>query len=357
MKVRKLLSKMAAVAMATVLVACGAGGSQNTAETETAKSETTVETTKSSEATKSGEAAADANAETTASGSDELEHVDISGKKVSIVTPYLSSVTTKQMVDTLTKNLEGNGATINVVDTKGDFGELASRIEDIATTKADAMILVSADPNQVKTQLQMAFDAGVPVFGVDSGYIDGMQVNATSDNHAMGEAMCEYLFDDLMKGEGTVIALTYRPHPGVVKRCEAFDEMVAKYPNISVITEQQIDVPAGPIESAREIMENLLLSNAAKDSITAVYCAWDEPAIGATQALKAAGRDEVIVTGVDGNSQAVELINQGSNLKATMAQNFDGMCTIVSNDVSNLLAGNQIETGEKYAPGNMITAE
>ena len=31
-----------------------------------------------------------------------------------------------------------------------------------------------------------------------------------------------------------------------------------------------------------------------------------------------AGRDEVIVTGVDGNSQAVELINEGSNLKATV---------------------------------------
>ena len=35
-----------------------------------------------------------------------------------------------------------------------------------------------------------------------------------------------YLFDDLMGGQGTVIALTHRPYPGVVKRCEA----LASYP-------------------------------------------------------------------------------------------------------------------------------
>ncbi|MDO4632956.1 MAG: substrate-binding domain-containing protein [Eubacteriales bacterium] len=281
----------------------------------------------------------------------------ISGKKVSILTPYLSSVTTKQMVDTLTSGLEGAGAEVNVVDTKSDFGELASRIEDVVTTNADAMILVSADPNQVKTQLNEAFEANIPVFGVDSGYIEGMQVNATSDNYAMGEAMAKYLFEDLMNEEGTVIALTYRPHPGVVKRSEAFDDLIGNYPNITLITEQEVNVEAGPIESSREIMESLLLANAEKDSVTAVFCAWDEPAIGVTQALQEAGRDEVIVTGVDGNSQAVELINSDSNLKATMSQNFDGMCDIVISDIVTLLSGNEIETGEKYAPGELIKAE
>ena len=69
-------------------------------------------------------------------------------------------------------------------------------------------------------------DAGIPVFGVDSGYIDGMQVNATSDNYQMGQLIVNYLFDDLMGGQGTVITLPHRPHPGVVKRYEA----LASYP-------------------------------------------------------------------------------------------------------------------------------
>lgn len=275
-------------------------------------------------------------------------------KKVSILTPYLSSVTTNQMVELMKAGMEANNIEVTVVDTKGDFAQLASRIEDVVSAKADAIVLVSADPSQVATQLQEAFDANIPVFGCDSGFIDGMVVNATSDNYEMGKMIVKYLFEDLMGKKGTVIALTHRPHPGVVKRCEAFDDLIKEYPDIKLITEQHVDVP-GPIESSRKIMENLILSNAAKDSITAVWCAWDEPAIGATQALKDAGRDEVIVTGVDGNNQAIELINQDTNLKATVAQNFEGMAKIVVDEMTKMFNGEQIEKGEKYAPATIVT--
>ncbi|MBR0599667.1 sugar ABC transporter substrate-binding protein [Sinanaerobacter chloroacetimidivorans] len=278
------------------------------------------------------------------------------GKKVSLLTPYLSSVTTNQMVEEMKAGMEEQGMVVTVVDTKGDFAQLASRIEDTVSAKADAIVLVSADPSQVATQLQSAFDAGIPVFGCDSGFVDGMMVNATSDNAAMGELITKYLFDDLMGGKGTVIALTHRPHPGVAKRCTAFDDILKNYPNIKLITEQHIEVP-GPIENSRKVMENLILSNSAKDSITAVWCAWDEPAIGATQALQDAGRGEVIVVGVDGNSQAVEMINQGTNLKATVAQNFEGMATIVVTEMTKMFNGEEITKGEQYAPASIITKE
>ena len=278
------------------------------------------------------------------------------GKKVSLLTPYLSSVTTGQMVNAMKAGMEAEGMVVTVVDTKGDFAQLASRIEDTVSAKADAIVLVSADPSQGASQLQSAFDAGIPVFGCDSGFIDGMMVNATSNNYAMGDEIVKYLFKDLMGGKGTVIALTHRPHPGVVKRSEAFDADIQEFPEIKLITEQHVEVP-GPIESAKKTMENLILSNPEKGSITAVFCAWDEPAIGATQALQDAGRDEVIVVGVDGNSQAVELIKQGTNLKATMAQNFDGTAQIVTQEMTKLFNGEEIEKGEQYAPATLITKE
>ncbi len=278
------------------------------------------------------------------------------GKNVSLLTANLSSVTTNQMIEYMKAGLEAQGVNVTVVDTKGDFGQLASRIEDSVSSKADAIVLVSADPGLVATQLQMAFDANVPVFGCDSGYMEGMMVNATSDNYKMGEDIARYLFEDLMGGKGTVIALTHRPHPGVAKRCQAFDDLLKQYPDIKLITEQHVEVP-GPIDSARTIMENLILANAAKDSITAVWCAWDEPAIGVTQALTDAGRDEVIVTGVDGNSQAVELIEQGSNLKATMAQNFEGMANIVVTEMIKLFNGETVTPGDQYAPAVLITKQ
>ncbi len=282
---------------------------------------------------------------------------EMTGKQVALMTPYLGSVTTNQMVEYLKDDLETKGAVVTVINTNNDFSLLASRIEDVAISgQTDAIVLVSADPSQVANQLQDAFDAGIPVFGCDSGFIEGMAVNATSDNYQMGELIVHYLFDDLMGGKGTVIALTHRPHPGVVKRCIAFDEIIKDYPDIQLITEQHVPAEQ-PINDAQTIVENLLLANAEEGSITAIWAAWDEPAIGATQALKEAGRDEVIVTGVDGNQQAVSLIAEDGCLKATVAQNFEGMAAIVVEEMEKLFDGQEIEFGEKYAPATLITLE
>ena len=274
------------------------------------------------------------------------------GKNVSVMTPYLSSITTNQMVGYLPDDLTAQGAEVNVIDTANDFSVLASRIEDVTAAGTDAIVLVSADPTRLENQLREAMDAGIPVFGVDSG----MQVNATSDNYQMGQLIVNYLFDDLMGGQGTVIALTHRPHPGVVKRCEAFDDLLPQYSGISLITEQHVPAEQ-PINDAQDIVQNLLLANPEKDSVTAIFCGWDEPAIGATQACQEAGRDEILVVGVDGNQQAVSLIQEGSNLKATVAQNFQGMVDIIMEDMGKLFAGEAIETGEKYAEATLITAE
>ena len=282
---------------------------------------------------------------------------EMTGKQVALMTPYLGSVTTNQMVEYLKDDLEAKGAVVTVINTNNDFSLLASRIEDVAISgQTDAIVLVSADPSQVANQLQDAFDAGIPVFGCDSGFIEGMAVNATSDNYQMGELIVHYLFDDLMGGKGTVIALTHRPHPGVVKRCIAFDEIIKDYPDIQLITEQHVPAEQ-PINDAQTIVENLLLANAEEGSITAIWAAWDEPAIGATQALKEAGRDEVIVTGVDGNQQAVSLVAEDGCLKATVAQNFEGMAAIVVEEMEKLFDGQEIEFGEKYAPATLITLE
>lgn len=226
----------------------------------------------------------------------------------------------------------------------------------MVAAETDAIVLVSADPSQLKNQLQDAFEAGIPVFGCDSGYIEGMQVNATSDNYQMGQLIVSYLFDDLMGRKGTVVALTHRPHPGVVKRCEAFDDLLKTHPDIELITEQHVPAEQ-PINDAQDIVQNLLTANPEKGSITAIFCGWDEPAIGAAQACAETGRDEILIVGVDGNDQAVSLIQQGTDLKATVAQNFQGMTDIVADQLCKLFAGETIQPGELYADATLITAD
>lgn len=276
-------------------------------------------------------------------------------KTVAILTPYLSSVTTNEMVENLKTQVAKRNYKANVVDTKSDFTQLASRMEDLISSKVDAIVLVSTDPNQLKDQIKKAQEKGIPVFGCDSGYIEGMTMNATSDNQAMSQMVTEYLFK-MMNNKGNLVVLTYRPHPGVLKRTQELDTLLQKTTGIKTVTEQQVQVP-GPIESARQQMENLLLANKAEDSMTAVWAGWDEPAIGAAQAIEAAGRKNIVVVGIDGTSQAIDMIKKGSPLIATVKQNFPGMAEIVANQMDLVFQGKQAEGTELYAPATLITKE
>ena len=276
-------------------------------------------------------------------------------KEVSICTPYMSSVTTKQDVDIMTAEFEAAGVKVSVFDSANDFGKLASDIETATVAGTGAIIIVSVDPNLVSSQIAEAAEAGIPVFGVDAGYIDTMQLNVTSDNYQMGLQMCDYLFS-LMGDEGTLAHLTHRPHPGVVRRTIALEDELKNHPQINYLGDFHVDVP-NQINNAKDIMENLLTAYPEKGSLNAVFCGWDEAAIGATQALLEAGRDEVIVVGVDGNEQAVQLIEQGTNLKATLAQDFEGMSRLVAQEAIKVLNGEEALKGEQYVPALLITKD
>ena len=274
-------------------------------------------------------------------------------RTVAILTPFQQSVTTNEMINSFQAQATARGWKTTVVDTKGDVGQLASRMEDVISSKVNAIVIVSTDPNQLKNQISAAKAANIPVFGLDSGYISGMAMNATSDNTAMGKTISTFLFK-AMNGKGNLVVLTYRPHPGVLKRTLALDEVLKAYPGIKVVTEQQVEVP-GPIENSRKQMENILLANPGKGAITAVWTGWDEPAIGVTQALEAAGRKDVLVTGIDGNSQALDLIQKGSALKATLKQNFPQMATLVIEQIDRVFRGQPVTATELYAPAILTT--
>ncbi|MCU6709576.1 substrate-binding domain-containing protein [Paenibacillus sp. J5C_2022] len=287
-----------------------------------------------------------------ACGSDGNKGADGS-KTISILTPFLSSVTTNEMVEGLKKQAADKGWKTNVIDTKGDVGQLASRMEDVISSKTDAIVIVSTDPNQLKSQIAKAKEKNIPVFGCDSGYIEGMTMNATSDNKEMSKMISEYLFNEI-GNEGNIVVLSHRPHPGVLARTVQLDEMLEANTGVKKAIEQQVEVP-GPIENARKQMESILLSNKEEGSITAVWAGWDEPAIGAAQAIEAAGRTDIIVTGIDGSSQAVKMIQEGSPLVATVKQNFEGMAEIVTKQMDLVFQGQPVEGTELYAPASLIT--
>jgi D-allose transport system substrate-binding protein len=74
----------------------------------------------------------------------------------------------------------------------------------------------------------------------------------------------------------------------------------------------------------------------------AIFCANDDMALGSVEAARAAGKDKLIVIGVDGNINAVKSIKAG-RLNASVAQlpYLVGMQAV--ENVKKLLAGDKVQ--------------
>ena len=258
------------------------------------------------------------------------------------------------MVETFTAAADERGWSTNVVDTRGDFGQLASRMEDVTGAGVDAIVLASVDPAQIQDAVTAAAEAGIPVVAIDGAMAPGVAVNVTSDNFELGANLSEFLFD-AMGGEGRIVKLYHSAHPGVRQRELALDDALAENPGIEVIAEHYVQVP-GPIDDARVAMEAIL--NQHGDEIDAVWAAWDEPAIGAHLALDAMLPDApVIVAGIDGNPQAVQLIEDCTQIAGTVRQDFETMARTAADALAGVLGDGAGEPQDLRVPSILVTRE
>jgi ribose transport system substrate-binding protein len=274
---------------------------------------------------------------------------------IAVVTPYMANATTKFVIDQFEQYATEAGWNVSVTDTNADFNALVSRIEDAVTQDVDAIVLGMGDPAQMTKGLESAQAAGIPVFGLDAGTGPGVVLNITSDNAQLGKETAHYLAEAI-GGEGNVILFTHDPHPGVRARAEAAAAEFANYPDITVIESRHIEVP-GPVDFARTLTQDLLTAYPNDGDIAGIWAGWDEPALGAVQAIEAAGREGIVVVGIDGTDFAQEEIKKGSSFQATIAQDFDTMAKEMTSVIAGYLEGETPESDVMTIPGVLITPE
>lgn len=276
--------------------------------------------------------------------------------KVAVITPYLAQPGTQFYVEAFEAAAEGKDWDVNVIDTAGDVAAVISRIEDMVTQNVDA-IVINVDPTQVTAGLQAAADAGIPVIGMDAGSDPLLVTNVTSNGYAMAAETATYVADRI-DGEGNVVMFIFEAFPPVQVRGVVADAVFGNFPDITILDRVTPDVADGGIADSRAKMEAILAANPEPGSIKAVWAAWDQPALGALQAIQAAGREGegIVITGIDANPQAREAIQAGGNFEATVAQDFKGIGTAAAEIVTRVLAGEEIKQGVIYVPTKLITA-
>ena len=275
---------------------------------------------------------------------------------IAVVTPYLAQPGTQFMVEALESAGTEKGWTVNVVDTAGDVAAVISRIEDVVNQGVDA-IVINVDPAQIAAGLQTAADAGVPVFGMDAGSDPLLVSNVTSNAYAMASETATYVVDRL-DGQGNVVMFVFDPYPPVQKRGVVADAVFGNTPDINVLDRITPDVADGGIADARAQMEAILTANPEPGSINAVWAAWDQPALGALQAIEAAGREGegIVIVGIDANPQALDAIRTGGNFEASVAQDFQGIGRATASLVERYLAGEDVTQGVVYVPTTLVTS-
>ncbi len=275
--------------------------------------------------------------------------------KVAVITPYLAQPGTQFYVEGFEVAAKDHGWDVNVIDTKGDVAAVISRLEDAVTQNVDA-IVINVDPAQITAGLAAAADAGIPVVGMDSGTDPMLVTNVTSNGYAMAAETTSYVVNRL-NGVGNVVMFVFDAFPPVQARGVIADAIFANTPDIKVVERITPDVQDGGIADSRAQMEALLAANPEKGSINAVWAAWDQPALGALQAIEAADRSDegIVIVGIDANPQARDAIKADGNFEASMAQDFTGIGSTAASVVARVLSGEKIKQPVIYVPTRLVT--
>ncbi|MCB1453824.1 MAG: substrate-binding domain-containing protein [Rhizobiaceae bacterium] len=277
-------------------------------------------------------------------------------EKVTVVTPFLAQPGTQAYVQGFEAEASAKGWDVNVVDTAGDVAAVISRIEDAVNQKVDA-IVINVDPAQVAAGLQVAADAGIPVIGMDAGADPLLVTNVTSNGYAMAAETSVYVANRI-EGKGRIVMFVFDAFPPVQVRGAIADAVFGNHPDIEVIDRITPDVQDGGIADSRAKMEAVLAANPEPGSIAAVWAAWDQPALGALQAIEDAGRsgEGIVIVGIDANPQARDAIAAGGNFEASVAQDFQGIGKAAADAAARAMAGEEIRAKVMYVPTRLITA-
>lgn len=302
MKKIKVIAILIAITMLSVLVACG-GQQTEKSNQSTGKDATKTETAK-----------------TDSTAKPEATKTDTQGKKLVVAFAQTGNQNTWKITQTnsIKEEAKKRGIELIYTDAQDDTAKQISDVEDIISKKPNYIILSPREYDGVTPALKAAKDAGIPVILVDRGAAGTAGVDyktlICADFIWEGKTDAEYL---AKKFEGNkrcnIVELTGTPGSSVAKdRGQGFKDGIAQFPNMKIIASQVGNFDRATSQKA---MENIIQANSGK--IDAVFAHNDDNAIGAIQALKAAGLKpgkDVIVVSVDGQKDALKAIVSGELL-------------------------------------------
>ncbi|MBU8912736.1 MAG: D-ribose ABC transporter substrate-binding protein [Spirochaetales bacterium] len=190
----------------------------------------------------------------------------------------------------------------------GDDPNEESDIIDTAISRNAAAIIIDiANADASPNNLQRAIDAGVPVFCMDREInVAGIALAQLISDNFQGATLGAELFVELLGEKGNWVELVGKEsdtNAGV--RSQGYHSIIDQYPDMVMVARETANWSQ---TEAFSDMESILQAN---PDINGIICGNDTMALGAQAAIEAAGRDDIIVMGFDGNDNVLDSMLQG----------------------------------------------
>ena len=347
----KLTKKVTAMAMASCMIlsmtACG--GSKPAETTAAATEAATTEAAKE--------------AETTAAEVKEAAGGDFSDKKVGIsiykFDDNFMTLYRTELERYLTEDLGFKKENITIQDGKGDQAEQTNQIQNFIASGVDVMILNLVQASSAPQVTDMCKDAGIPVVyinrepdtaeeerwasdGISATYVGA---DARQSGTSQGEEIVETSNKGDINGDGKVSYIMVQGDP------ENVDAQYRTEFSVKALTDAGLEVEElllqrGDWDQAKgqQIVQDALTQFG--DKIEVVFCNNDAMALGALQAIDAAGRkvnEDIYLVGVDALTEAVQDITEGK-MTGTVFNDYMGQAKTAADMAVKFLNGETVDS-------------
>jgi ribose transport system substrate-binding protein len=255
-------------------------------------------------------------------------------------------------VEDAAKKIDPN-AKVTVVSSGYDLNTQVGQIDTFIAAGVDMIILNAADTKGIAPAVKKAKAAGIIVVAADVDADGGVDATVTSNNFQAGQQSGEYIAKRL-GGKGSVVIVNGPPVSAVIDRVNGCKEVLAKYPDIKILSENQN--AGGNREGGLRVMTDLLT---AFPKIDAVFAINDPTGIGCELAMKQAKREkEMFVVGVDGAPDAeVALKVADGSFAASASQDPYTMATKAVQTAWEIKGGTKPAQPKILIPTTLITRD
>ena len=330
---KKLLASAMAGAMAMSLVACGGSSASSTAPASTATS-------------------------AAASAASSVTETVLAGGTVGICIYKFDDAFMTTYRTALTKMLEDKGYNVSCMDGKNDQATQTEQINTFIAQGVDALIINPVNTSAADTIVSAVKDADIPTVLINreptaeamAAYDKLVYVgcDARQSGTMQGELILDTDTKGDINGDGVVKYIMIQGDPENIDAQYRTEYSVKALEDAGMKVEQ-LDLQRGDWDrnKGQEIAQNDLAKFG--DDIEVVFCNNDDMAIGALQAIQAAGRTvnkDIYLVGVDALDAALNEVSNG-NMTGTVLNDAEGQASQAVACMEELLGGKTYAEGEQ----------